>query len=106
VPHSAPTTALREVCCGIDLGGRGSPSFVAWLSDKTFSLDLYVPTASAPLPVPTTNIGPASYIAVVAEAVAVARANGQSGVLAGTVGQRPVADAEHRVIREGFIVAP
>ena len=38
------------VVCGIDVGSLRTLSYVAWLSDRTFLLDLYVSSPANPLP--------------------------------------------------------
>ena len=36
--------------CGIDMGSLNTPSYVAWLKEKEFLLDMYRPTVGKPLP--------------------------------------------------------
>ncbi len=39
-----------SVVCGIDLGSASTPSYVAWLDDRTLRFDLYRATPERPLP--------------------------------------------------------
>lgn len=38
--------------CGVDVGSLSTPSYVAWLQEGQFVLDLYVPSVETPLPRP------------------------------------------------------
>jgi hypothetical protein len=52
------------VACGIDLGTLRSLSYVAWLVDRDFVLDLYTPTIDEPLPTTPGGVPAAGVIAV------------------------------------------
>jgi len=51
------------IVCGVDAGGGSSPSYVAWLRQGRFVLDLYVPSAESPLPTPPAGWPQPAYIA-------------------------------------------
>lgn len=50
--------------CGIDLGSLATPADVAWLEDTRFTLDRYLPSAEAPLPLPPPHLEPATVYAI------------------------------------------
>jgi hypothetical protein len=49
---------------GIDIGTFSTPSYVAWLVDREFVLDLYQPTREVPLPPAPPSLPPAEWIAM------------------------------------------
>ena len=50
--------------CGIDMGSLNTLSYVAWLKDSTFYLDLYVPSENQPLPEVPSFIQNVQYYAI------------------------------------------
>lgn len=52
----------NQFVCGIDTGSLRSLSYVAWLRDGEFLLDLYVPSSARPLPEPPASWGEPSHI--------------------------------------------
>ena len=50
--------------CGIDPGSLKTPAYVAWLKDRDFLLDLYVPSQEHPLPTIPTWAEGRIYIAI------------------------------------------
>lgn len=49
--------------CGVDVGTLKTLSYVAWLRDREFRLDLYVPSAKCPLPGSPEGLGEPRFIA-------------------------------------------
>ncbi|HVB09124.1 MAG TPA: DUF429 domain-containing protein [Bacillota bacterium] len=47
-----PRRGLAGFLCGIDVGSLRTPSYVAWLREGEFTLDMYVPSERRPLPAP------------------------------------------------------
>lgn len=45
-----------EVVCGIDVGSLQSLNYIAWLYERQFILDLYIPTIKKPLPQPPEGL--------------------------------------------------
>jgi len=52
------------VVCGIDVGSLRTLSYVAWLADGQFELDVYVPSEHRPLPKEPAGWEPASHFAI------------------------------------------
>ena len=50
--------------CGIDLGSFKSPSYIAWLQDKHFLFDIYIPSKEAPLPKLNLDISYSTHFAI------------------------------------------
>ncbi len=48
----APRRGLAGTHCGIDVGSLRTPSYVAWLREGEFRLDMYLASERAPLPPP------------------------------------------------------
>jgi|GEM_PF-1293945 len=56
-PHTDPVRPRRgpfppSAVCGIDVGSLRTPAYVAWLRQGEFVLDLHLPSAESPLPIP------------------------------------------------------
>jgi hypothetical protein len=49
--------------CGVDVGSLRTLSYVAWLKDRQFVLDLYIPSVEDPLPQPPEGWSQPAYIA-------------------------------------------
>lgn len=53
-----------DVICGIDVGSLRTPSYVAWLWDGQFLLDMYIPSTLEPLPPLPSGWPQPQYIAI------------------------------------------
>lgn len=51
------------IVCGVDCSTLTRPNWVAWLEDRTFTLDAYVPSRGAPLPALTVKPGRVACVA-------------------------------------------
>jgi predicted nuclease with RNAse H fold len=50
--------------CGIDLGSFKTTSYVAWLEDRQFSFDVYIPSKDKPLPTVPFNLSTSTHFAI------------------------------------------
>ena len=48
--------------CGVDVGSLRTPNYVAWLHEREFTLDMYIPSVRNPLPAPPVGWTQAEYI--------------------------------------------
>ncbi|MCP5003079.1 MAG: hypothetical protein GY941_03880, partial [Planctomycetes bacterium] len=49
---------------GIDVGSFNTTNYIAWLIEKEFLLDLYIPTIEHPLPAQPSDMPKPKYIAL------------------------------------------
>lgn len=53
-----------SLVCGIDAGSLKTPSYVAWLRDQEFLLDIYIPSSDKPLPESPESWSQPLYVAI------------------------------------------